>query len=208
MTARSKQSPWRRYMFYAGTPSTETLQRLQKQRPFQSVRAEIGEVASREVPRTIWRSRNDSTATSKTIKKEWYCFNIKEIQRPDAERKRQCSHQTSDWQYVSRNIAINPTCYGLFWSLQTTGGAHCASPGQNLVGLGFCSKNWYTYSLLCYKYTEKFFFWKKSIFGLWRHVLGQQLAKNGEKSQKTALFFKFISFHVYKRFWSNLFCKW
>ena len=30
--------------------------------------------------------------------------------------------------------------------------------------------------------------WKISIFGLWRHVLGQQLTKNGEKSQKQHFF--------------------
>ena len=35
--------------------------------------------------------------------------------------------------------------------------------GQNPVGLRLCNGNWYTYSLLCYKYTEKKSFLKKKI---------------------------------------------
>ena len=46
----------------------------------------------------------------------------------------------------------NSNCYGLFWSLHIT--------GKNPVGLRFCNKNWFTYSLLFYKYTEKIIFWK------------------------------------------------
>lgn len=47
-------------------------------------------------------------------------------------------------------LISNSTCYGLFWSLHIT--------GKNPVGLRFCNKNWFTYSLLFYKYTEPFFF--------------------------------------------------
>ena len=80
-------------------------------------------------------------------------------------------------------------------------------PGQNSVGLWFCNRNWYTDSLLCYKYTEEKKILKKKIFGLWRHLLGiwRKIVK---KVKKRHFFFKFISFHVHKRFWSSFICKY
>ena len=43
-------------------------------------------------------------------------------------------------------IKLNHTCYGVFGPYKL---------GKDPVGLRFCNKNWYIYSLLCYKYTEK-----------------------------------------------------
>ena len=61
----------------------------------------------------------------------------------------------------------------VLWTLPSTGflGPYKLRGGLGLglhrkpVGLRFCNKNWYIYSLLYYKYSEKNSFWKNRYFG-------------------------------------------
>ena len=72
--------------------------------------------------------------------------------------------------------------------------------GQNPVGLRFCNKNWYTYSLFCYKSTENFFRRKNQYLGCDVTYWTNNWRKMVKKVKKQHFFQNFSSFYVRKTF--------